>query len=200
MSPFRKKCNATIKVMPDGAVIPRGEHAPGCMRRNGIDLSRVKGATIINDDVRDLMYQWVEKRSVSADHSHQAPKGIWQDCVAHFCEHYGKSFVGLSRYQVNKLVYNARQAAFGSDAIAKVEQLYSSCKGKAFLQYSAIFSDFKGAQRIMVFSTKELMSLLVYPKVSHLAVGLAVGSFADFCIVWLVLLALHKNLEHLFCS
>ena len=186
--------------MPDGAVIPRGEHAPGCMRWNGIDLSRVKGATIINDDVQDLMYQWVVKRSVSADHSHQAPKGIWQDCVEHFREHYGESFAGLSHYQVNKLVYNARQAAFGFDAIAKVEQLYSGCKGKAFLQYSAIFSDFKGAQRIMVFSTKELMSLLVYPKVSHLTVGLAVESFADFCIVWLVLLALHKNLEYLFCS
>ena len=150
--------------MPDGAVIPRGEHAPGCMRRNGIDLSRVK--TILNDGVQDLMHQWVEKRSVSSDHSHQAPKSIWQDCVAHFREHYGESFVGLSRYQVSKLVYNARQAAFGYDTIAKVEQLYSGCKGKAFLQYSAIFSDNKGPQRIMVFSTKELMSLLEYPKVS----------------------------------
>lgn len=94
-----KKCNAAIKVMPDGAVIPHGEHAPGCMRRNGIDLSRVKGATIINDDV-----QWVEKHSVSSDHSHQASKGIWQDCVAHFHELYGESFVGLSHYQVSKLV------------------------------------------------------------------------------------------------
>ncbi len=108
--------------------------------------------------------------------------------------------MGLSRYQVTKLVYNAHQAAYGFDAIAKVEQLYSSCKGKAFLQYSAIFSDFKGAQRIIVFSTKELMSFLVYPKVSHLAVGLAVGSLAEFCIVRLVLLASHKNLEYLFCS
>ena len=118
--------------------------------------------------MQDLMHQWVEKRSVSSDHSHQAPKSIWQDCVAHFREHYGESFVGLSRYQVSKLVYNARQAAFGYDTIAKVEQLYSSCKGKAFLQYSAIFSDNKGPQRIMVFSTKELMSLLEYPKVSPL--------------------------------
>jgi hypothetical protein len=31
--------------------------------------------------------------------------------------------VGLSRYQVSKLVYNARQAAFGYNTIAKVEQL-----------------------------------------------------------------------------
>ena len=174
-----KKCNAVIKVMPDGAVIPRGEHAPGCMRRNGIDLSWVKGATILNDDVQDLMHQWVEKHSVSSDHSHQAPKSIWQDCVAHFCEHYGESFVGLSRYQVSKLVYNARQAAFGYDTIAKVEQLYSSCKGKAFLQYSAIFSDNKGPQCIMVFSTKELMSLLEYPKVSPLMSLLRVWRLAQ---------------------
>ena len=165
------------------------------VHQNGIDLSRVNGATILNDDVQDLMHQWVEKRAVSSDHSHQAPKSIWQDCVAHFCEHYGESFFGLSCYQVSKLVYNARQAAFGCNAMAKVEQLYSSCKGKAFLQYSAVFSDFKGAQRIMVFSTKELMSLLVYPKLSRLTVGLLIGSLAKFCIVWLVVLALHKNHE-----
>ena len=108
--------------------------------------------------------------------------------------------MGLSRYQVSKLVYNACQAAFGFDAIAKVEQLYSSCKGKEFLHYSTIFSDFKGAQRIMLFSTKELMSLLVYLKVSHLAVYLAIGSLAGFCIVWFIVLVLHKNHEYLFCS
>ena len=102
-----KKCNAAIKVMPDGAVIPHGEHAPGCMRWNGIDLSSVNGATILNDDVQDLMHQWVEKQAVSSDHIHQPPKSIWQDCVAHFCEHYGKSFFGRSCYQVSKLVYNA---------------------------------------------------------------------------------------------
>ena len=71
--------------MPDGAVIPRGEHAPGCMRQNGIDLLKVNGATILNDDVQDLMHKWVEKQAVSSDHSHQAPKSIWQDCIAHFC-------------------------------------------------------------------------------------------------------------------
>ena len=157
--------------MPDGAVITHKEHAPGCMHWNGIDLSRVNGATILNDDVQDLMHQWVEKQAVSSDHSHQAPKSIWQDCVAHFREHYDKSFFGLSRYQVSKLVYNAWQAAFGCDAMAKVEQLYSGCKGKAFLQYSAIFSNFKGAQRIMVL-------VVVYPKVSHLIVGLVIGSLA----------------------
>jgi len=69
-----KKCNAAIKVMPDGAVITRKEHAPGCMHWNGIDLSRVNGATILNDDVQDLLHQWVEKQAVSSDHSHQAPK------------------------------------------------------------------------------------------------------------------------------
>lgn len=52
--------------MPDGAVILHGEHAPGCMHWNGIDISRTKGA-ILNDDVQDLMHQWVEKRSVSSD-------------------------------------------------------------------------------------------------------------------------------------
>ncbi len=103
--------------------------------------------------------------------------------------------MGLSCYQVSKLVYNARQAAFGCDAMAKVEQLYSGCKGKAFLQFSAIFSYFKGAQRIMVFSTKELMSSLVYPKVSRLTVGLVIGSLVKFCIVWLVVLGLRKNHE-----
>jgi hypothetical protein len=50
----------------------------------------------LNDDVEDLMHQWVEERSVSSDHSHQTPKIIWQDCVAHFPEHFGKTFVGLS--------------------------------------------------------------------------------------------------------
>ena len=33
-----KECPAIIKIMPDGAVISCGSHAPGCMRRNGIDL------------------------------------------------------------------------------------------------------------------------------------------------------------------
>jgi len=122
-------------------------------------------ATILNDDVKDLMHQWVEECSVSSDHSHQTPKIIWQDCVAHFRESFGESFVGLSRYQVSKLVYNACQAAFGFDAVSKVEGLYSGSKGKAFLHYSAIFSDNKGPQRMMVFTTKELLSLLEYPKV-----------------------------------
>jgi hypothetical protein len=160
-----KECTAIIKIMPDGAVISRGNHAPGCMRRNGIDLSRAKEATILNDDVKDITHQWVEERSVSSDHSHQTPKIIWLDCVAHFRESFGESFVGLSRYQVSKLVYNARQAAFGFDAVSKVEGLYSGSKGKAFLRYSAIFSDNKGPQRMMVFTTKELLSLLEYPKV-----------------------------------
>ena len=151
--------------MPDGAVISCGKHAPGCMRRNGIDLSRAEGATL-NDNVEDLMHQWAEKHSVSSDHSHQTPKIIWQDCVSHFCERFGESYVGLSRYQVSKLVYNACQAAFGFDAVAQVEGLYSGNKGKAFLRYSAIFSDDKGPQRMMVFTTKELLSLLEYPNVS----------------------------------
>jgi len=107
----------------------------------------------------------ISSRSVSSDHSHQTPKIIWQDWVAHFRESFGESFVGLSHYQVSKLVYNARQAAFGFDAVSKVEGLYSGSKGKAFLHYSAIFSDNKGPQRMMFFTTKELLSLLDYPKV-----------------------------------
>jgi hypothetical protein len=111
------------------------------------------------------MHQWVEEHSVSSDHNHQTPKIILQDCVAHFRESFGESFVGLSCYQVSKLVYNACQASFPFDAVSKVEGLYSGSKGKAFLHYSAIFSDNKGPQRMMFFTTKELLSLLEYPKV-----------------------------------
>jgi hypothetical protein len=118
--------------MPNGDVIPCGSHAPGCMRRNGFDLSRAEG-TILNDDVKDLMHLWVEECSLSSDHSHQTPKNIWQDYVAHFCERFGKSFVGLSCYQVSKLVYNSCQAAFGINAVAKVEGMYTGSKGKSVL-------------------------------------------------------------------
>jgi hypothetical protein len=76
-----------------------------------------------------------------------------------------RALAGLSRYQVSKLVYNAHQAAFGFDAVSKVEGLYSGSKGKAFLHYNVIFSDNKGPQRMMVVTTKKLLSLLEYPKV-----------------------------------
>ena len=98
MSPCRERMYAIIKIMPDGAVISRGNHAPGCMCRNGIDLSRAKEATILNNDVKDPMHQWVEEHSVSSDHSHQTPEIIWQNCFAHFCESFGGSF-SLSSFQ-----------------------------------------------------------------------------------------------------
>ena len=158
-------CTATIKILVDGSIVSSGQHTDGCSRRNGKTVVR-REANFDGGDVTHSMHQWVEERCLSVQHSHKTATAIWQDCVAHFSKICGDNFSGLSRDQVTKLVHNTRNRVYGTNAIAKVELHYTGSKSHAFLQQSTIFSDKKGSQRMMAFSSKELLSLLEYPKVN----------------------------------
>lgn len=171
-------CTASIKILADGSIESSGQHTDGCSRKNGKTVV-LREANFAGGDVTDLMHQWVEDRCVSVQHSHETAKAIWQDCVTHFTETCGDNFSGLSRDQVTKLVQNARNRAYGTNAIAKVEMQYSGSKSHAFLQQSTIFSDKKGSQRMMAFSSKELLSLLEYPKVNECVVNFSHLRFFD---------------------
>jgi hypothetical protein len=161
-----ENCTASIKVLVDGSVELSGQHTDGCYRKNGKTIVHQEDS-LAGGDVTDYMQQWVEERCLSVDHSHKTAKVIWQECVDHISESFGNNFSGLSREQVSKLVHNTRNRSFGTDVISKVERQYGGSKSHAFLQHSAMFSDVKVSQRMMAFSSKELLSLLVYPKVNE---------------------------------
>jgi hypothetical protein len=164
-----EECTATIKILVDGSIISSGQHTDGCSRKNGKTVV-LREANFAGGDVTHSMHQWVEERCLSVQHSHEIAKTIWQDCVAHFSKTCGDNFSGLSRDQVTNLVHNNRNRAYGTNAIPKVELQYTGSKWHVFLQQSKLFSDKKGCQRMMAFSSKELLSLLEYPKVNECVV------------------------------
>jgi hypothetical protein len=158
-----EKCNAALKCLVDGSIIASGVHGPGCFRKNG----KTVVAHASGGDASAMMHQWVEERCLSQEHSHDSAKKVWNDCIAHFTEMFGDNFAGMSRDRVSNLVHNARNRAHGGNFIAKVEAQFSGSTNTAFLRDHRMFCDVKGPQRMFCYSTKELLSLLEYPKVCH---------------------------------
>lgn len=167
-----KGCNAVIKVKQndDGTetIIAEGNHADGCIRRNGRTVRTVAVEESSPVDYTSEMKQFVEERATSDDHRNDLPNKIWSDTVAHFRENYGQNFTGMTKSQVTSLVYNCRKSVFGGDVVSKVEQMYSGDQNKAFLWHHSSFVDKNGMQRMMCFSLPQLLALLMYPAVSSL--------------------------------
>ena len=68
------------------------------------------------------MKNFVEEHATSNDHRTDRPNKIWNDTVAHFRFIMGPNFRGMTKSQVQSLVYNVRERSFGGDVISKVEQ------------------------------------------------------------------------------
>ncbi len=76
-------------------------------------------------------------------------------------------FASMSHDRVSNLVHNAHNRAHGGNFITKVEAQFSGSTNTAFLHDHQMFCDVKGPLRMFCYSTKELLSLLEYPKVCH---------------------------------
>eukprot|EP00804_Cyclotella_cryptica_P019805 CCRYP_009698-RA/>CCRYP_009698-RA protein AED:0.16 eAED:0.16 QI:838/1/1/1/0/0/5/278/686 len=161
-------CNAYLKVLPkddEDHIVRGGNHAPACLKHNSHKV--LVNAEIVDkaQDVQDAMYQFVEERCTSIDHRSDSLEVIWNDTCKHFREIAGKNYIGMTKSQVRKLVYNAGDRCFGGDVISKVEAQYSGSNKTAFLRHHASFADDEGMQRIMCFSVPQLLALLNYPMV-----------------------------------
>jgi hypothetical protein len=83
-------------------------------------------------DCRDAMHQFVEERCTSDEYKSVHPEVIWQDTCSHFQLFAGKNYIGLTKNQVKKLVYNTRNRTFGDNVISKVEAHWSGSNKTAF--------------------------------------------------------------------